>query len=245
MRVGRMLIAGTNRVLRPTGLQLTMTDAPDPTIWDRQFMRWIREAEAAGRDPNDIGDDRWKEDLLDIALPEHYLPVVGQGSVILELGPGSGRLTRHLVGMCRELIVVDASPIVCDWIRRYLDGRGRYRVYRIEGPRIAEVKDEEVDAVLAHGVVEHLDPEELYWFLVEFGRVLRPGGSVVFNFDNVMTDRGVEVMLQDGPGKRALFRVQHPDGIRRVAEVGGFPDPVISTTPGRVAFARLTKPATP
>ena len=103
------------------------------------------------------------------------------------------------------------------------------------------VDDHEVDAVFAHGVVEHLDLDELYWFLVEFHRVLAPSGWVAFNFDNVMTDRGAEVMSQDGPGNRALFRVHHPESIRRVAELAGFPGIEIICTPGRIAFARLTK----
>jgi predicted SAM-dependent methyltransferase len=35
----------------------------------------------------------------------------------------------------------------------------------------------------AHGVVEHFELDELYWFLGEFARVLRPGGKVGFDFD--------------------------------------------------------------
>jgi SAM-dependent methyltransferase len=209
--------------------------------WDRDFRRWIREAESTGVDPNDVGDARWGEDLLHEGLREHYLPLVAPDAVILELGPGTGRLTRHLVGACREVVVVDRSSFVCDWMRRYLPERGEHRVYRIDGPSLPMLADGEVDAVLAHGVVEHLDLDELHWFLAEFHRVLRPGGGVAFNFDNLLTARGAEVLLQDGPGARALFRVHHPEAIRRVAELAGFADVRIIPTPGRIAFARLTK----
>jgi SAM-dependent methyltransferase len=238
MGLERVAVAWVNRILRPLDLQLSTVE---PTVWDRQFVGWIRDAKAAGRDPNDVGDERWREDLLDTGLREHYLPAVGPESVVLELGPGSGRLSRHLIGRCRELILVDASQMVCDWLSRYLEGKGRFRVYRIDGPRLAMVQDKEIDAVFAHGVVEHLDLDELYWFLAEFGRVLRPGGKVGFNFDNVLTDRGVEVMLQDGPKDRALFRVHHPESIRRVAEVAGFEGIEIFSTPGRIGFVQLTK----
>lgn len=240
MGVRRALLPILNRALRPLDVRLLTVDAAPPTIWDRHFAGWIQEAQASGRDPNDIGDERWAEDLLDVGLEDHYLPAFGPDSVVLELGPGSGRLTRHLVGKCLELIVVDSSLIVCDWITQYLAGKGAYRVYAIAGPHFPMVGSGEIDAVLAHGVVEHLDLDELYWFLVEFHRVLRQGGKVAFNFDNVMTDRGVEVMSQDGPGIRALFRVQHPESIRRVAEAAGFVVEVICTS-GRIAFASLTK----
>jgi SAM-dependent methyltransferase len=220
---------------------LTRADQADPTVWDREFARWIREAREAGGDPNDIGDERWAEDLHDEDLDTHYLSLVAPESVVLELGPGSGRLTRHLIGRCRELVVVDSSPMVCRWMEEYLARKGRFRLYLIDGPHLAMLGDEEVDAVFAHGVVEHLDLDELYWFLAEFHRVLKPGGAVVFNFDNVMTERGVEVMLQDGPDRRALFRVQHPEAIRRVASVAGFAQVELDCPPGRVSFARLVK----
>jgi SAM-dependent methyltransferase len=205
-------------------------------------MQWIRETEAEGRDPNDLGDERWAEDLLQEGLSEHYLPSVVPASVVLELGPGTGRLSRHLVGRCRELIVVDSSPLVCQWIQRYLQDKGTFSVHRIEGPFLPMLGDGQVDAVFAHGVIEHLDLDELHWFLVEFLRVLRPGGVVAFNFDNVLTDRGIEVMTQDGPQRRALFRVHHPDSIRRVAEALGFVDVRVFPSTGRVAFARFKKP---
>jgi SAM-dependent methyltransferase len=143
-------LAWVNAVLRPLDLQLSSVRAA-PNVWDRQFVKWIRDAEATGRDPNDIGDERWREDLLDTALEEHYLPAVGRDSVVLELGPGSGRLSRHLIGRCRELILVDTSQIVCDWLSRYLDGKGQFRIFRIDGPRFMMVHDEEIDAVLGMG----------------------------------------------------------------------------------------------
>ena len=245
MGLGKRMRLLANSVLRPFGMSFQRQSEVPQTEWDRQFSQWIREAEAAGRDPNDIGDERWGEDLLDVALSEHYLPHVDSDSVVLELGPGTGRLTRHLIGRCREVVAVDASTQVCDWIRRYLKGKGQYRVHRIDGPLLAMVPDESIDAVLAHGVVEHLDVEEIYWFLVEFHRVLRPGGIVAFNFDNVLADRGIEVMRQDGPGKRALFRLHHPDTIRRLAEVTGFADVRLSCPEGRIGFANIMKQGTP
>jgi SAM-dependent methyltransferase len=242
VRMRTRVAAAVNRTLRPFNMELSQrgVDVPE-TVWDRQFRTWIREAAASGRDPNDIGDERWAEDLLDVGLKEHYLPYVTASSVILELGPGSGRLSRHLVGRCGKLIMVDSSPQVCDWIREYLQGRGPYRIHLIDGPFLPMIGNDDVDAAFSHGVAEHLDLDELYWFLTEFHRVLRPGGTVAFNFDNVMTNRGIEVLRQDGPRRRALFRVHHPESIRRVASVAGFAEAEVFDTPGRIAFAQLRK----
>jgi hypothetical protein len=44
------------------------------------------------RDPNDIGDEEWAADALVESLELRYLPRINGESVVLELGPGSGRL---------------------------------------------------------------------------------------------------------------------------------------------------------
>ena len=141
-------------------------------------------------DPNDTGDAEWGSDLLDEGLRDHYLPLLSPEAVIVELGPGSGRLSRHLIGRCRELVAVDNSRYVCKWMRGYLEGKGRFRVHRISGPRLPLLGDATADAVVAHDVFEHLDLDETYWFLSEFARVLHPGGKCSFNFDSPVTRTG-------------------------------------------------------
>jgi SAM-dependent methyltransferase len=127
-------------------------------------------------------------------------------------------------------------------MRRYLEDKGHFRVYQISGPRLPEVDDESVDAVVAHGVFEHLDLDEIYWFLVEFARVLRPGGVCSFNFDSPATTAGIDAMRNlGGPGVRSVFRLHHPEDIRCVSAAAGFGSAEIAETPTRIAFADLTK----
>lgn len=162
--------------------------------------------------------------------------------MIVELGPGSGRLSRHLIGHCKELIAVDSSPYVCRWMCKYLDGKGSFQVHQLNGPRLPQLADATVDAVVAHGVFEHLDLDETYWFLIEFARVLRSGGTCSFNFDTVATPDGIAALRQyRGPGQRSVFRLHHPESIRCVAEAAGFQSVKIKETPTRIAFADLTR----
>jgi SAM-dependent methyltransferase len=228
--------AAVNGVLRPLSLKIQYQQQ-----WDRDFRRWVRQ-QGPGVDPNDAGDAEWGSDLLAEGLRDHYLPLLSPEAVIVEIGPGSGRLSRHLIGRCQELIVVDISKYVCKWMRSYLAGKGRFQVHRISGPWLPMLGDAAADAVVAHDVFEHLDLDEIYWYLSEFARVLRPGGVCSFNFDSPATPDGIAIMrMHGGPGHHSVYRLHHPESIRCVAEAAGFASASITQTATRIAFADLTR----
>ena len=228
------LVQWANVPLRPLHLRLQYQPQ-----WDHHFKRWARQGQEI-EDPNDIGDVDWATDLLTEGLERHYLRLLSPGAVIVELGPGSGRLSRHLIGHCKELIVVDNSPYVCKWIRKYLAGKGSFQVHQLDEHRLSTLADATVDAVIAHGVFEHLDIDETYWFLIEFARLLRSGGVCSFNFDTVATPDGIAALREyGGPGQRSVFRLHHPESIRCIAQAAGFQSIEIEETPSRIAFADL------
>jgi ubiquinone/menaquinone biosynthesis C-methylase UbiE len=233
----------TNAVLRPLGAQLVPYE-PRPKPWDADFLRWIREAEASGKDPNDVGDVAWDDDPLKHALEAHYLPHIHPDSVVLELGPGTGRATRHVISHCREMILADYSQLVCDWLSKYLQNKGRFKILLIDGPSLAAIEDQRVDMAFANGVFEHIDMDDLFYFLEEFYRVLKPGSVLSFNFDNVMTEEGVSWYREyrRGPGTKCLFKFYHPEAVRNLGEQAGFRLLKLSTSQSRFAFIELQKP---
>lgn len=111
----RMVRQGVDRLLAGVGFQLSpLAGAVRP--WDQTFSNWIAEAERQGRDPNEIGDDDWSSGTPPLAtLERFYLPHVSAGSVVLELGPGTGRYTLYIIGQCRPMILVDYSKVVRQW----------------------------------------------------------------------------------------------------------------------------------
>jgi ubiquinone/menaquinone biosynthesis C-methylase UbiE len=237
MSTAQKLAHGVNRFLVPLGARVEYLPAAS---WNSQFASWAKEAKALGTDPNDIGDDKWASDLLEEGLNDHYLPFVQEDSVVLELGPGSGRLSRHLIGQCNRLILADSSKPVCKWIEEYLQGKGTYEVHRIKDASIPQVASGTVDCVLAHGVVEHLDFDECYWFFTEFFRVLKPGGVVAFNYDSVLSDDAFEMLRRHGsPEVRCVFRLHHPAELERLARVAGFSRVENFASDTRISFAHL------
>lgn len=192
--------------------------------WDVHFRKWIDDAQARGVDPNDVGDEAWANDHLAQVLQDLYLKYVPVGGTVLELGPGTGRLTRHLIGHAGRIELIDNSSFVIDWMTKYLTGRIEFGAHLIDMPQLPEIKSDSMDAIVAHGVFEHLDFDETYSFLKEFHRVLRPGRYVSYNYDNLLSLRGAEWFLQHhrGAGKRCIFRFYTPEFMARIAQVAGF-----------------------
>jgi SAM-dependent methyltransferase len=236
MTAAASLKRAVNGTLRPFGVKVVRVGRGG-TGFEAVFSRWIAEAKQRGVDPNDIGDAEWGSDLLDYALEMYYRPLVGAESVVLELGPGSGRLSRHLVGKVRKLIVVDNSDGVLAWMTDYLRGKGEHEVHRITGSAVPMVSASSVDAVFAHGVMEHLDLDEIYWFLLDFRRVLVPNGTIVFNFDNATSVGGLRWIEEtSGTNYCSPFRFHAPAAIRSVASAAGLVSE-IDERPDRIAFA--------
>jgi len=213
--------------------------------WDRAFLQWIKEAQALGKDPNDIGDIKWDGNALDSAQTFLY-PYLSKDSVVIEIGPGTGRVTRHVIGQCKKMILFDYSEVVCDWLKKYLRGKGDFEVYRIDSPNLSPVSDSSADLAFAYGVFEHVNMDDIYEFLREFQRILRPGGVAWFNYDTLATQGGIDWFKEKRanlkPGVQSIFRFYHPNDMQRLAEAAGFSVLETNLTNNRLATIRLGKP---
>jgi ubiquinone/menaquinone biosynthesis C-methylase UbiE len=92
------------------------------------------------------------------------------GDRVLEVGCGSGHLTKRLAERGIDIIGVDANPEAA-----LVAGTERVRVMRAEQLDFA---DDSFDYIISIHALEHLPALEQA--LVEMGRVLRPGGETLF-----------------------------------------------------------------
>jgi SAM-dependent methyltransferase len=234
------ILGGVNKLLAPTDVQLIRKREAS---WDDAFREWIRESKARGLDPNDLGDERWGSDLLEDGLRTYYLPFVGQDSVVFELGPGTGRLTRHLIGRVGRVVLADYSPLVRRWLAGYLEGKGSFEIHAAIGASAPSVPSATADCAFAHGVFEHLDFDEMFWFLADMDRILKPGGIVAFNFDSLVEAESIgRLRTESSPTARHGFRLQHPLGIEALGRAAGFTEIEVEETGTRIAFAKMVKP---
>ena len=214
-----------NSLLIPLGVKLVVPMKEGEKPWDRYFRQTIARAEATGQDPNDFVDEDWGKERFQHTYEKHFSPHITPDSVVLELGPGAGRLTRLVLPRCRQMVLVDDSKLVCDWLEKYCKGKGDFRIIKIDRPSLRSVHADSIDLVLSQGVFVHLDIDTVYCFLEEFHRVLKPGGVASFNFFNIGDEPGMDYFMEtrnklgDGP---SIFRWYHPDTMIRLVKKAGF-----------------------
>jgi SAM-dependent methyltransferase len=105
-------------------------------------------------------------------------PVRERGGLVLELGCGSGALTRHLVEAGHRVVATDASPSMLELAREAVPG--------VQGLRLLKLPDDPLpacDAVVSVGHVLSYLPNEgaLKTALVAAATALRPGGVLALD----------------------------------------------------------------
>jgi SAM-dependent methyltransferase len=105
-------------------------------------------------------------------------PVLERHGLVLEIGCGSGLLTRYLVNAGHRVLATDASPAMLDIARVYAAGA--------EGVELLRLPDDAVpaaDAIVSVGhPLSYLDDEhQVRASLTAMARALRPGGILALD----------------------------------------------------------------
>lgn len=100
-------------------------------------------------------------------------PVLGRGGLVLELGCGSGHLTRFLVAAGHRVVATDASPAMVELAREHVPDAEAHAVVALPDDPLPEA-----DAVVSVGHMLSYLPDEaaLRRGLVAAARAVRPGG---------------------------------------------------------------------
>jgi SAM-dependent methyltransferase len=109
---------------------------------------------------------------------ELLAPVRERDGLVVELGCGSGLLTRYLVDAGHRVIATDASPAMLDLARAYATGAQEIRELVLPDDSIPQA-----DAIVSIGhVLSYLpDPEAIDRALVAIAEALRPGGLLAID----------------------------------------------------------------
>ena len=109
-------------------------------------------------------------------------PVRQAGGLVLELGCGSGLLTRHLVDAGHRVVATDASPAMVELTRANVPDTEEVRELRLPDDPLPEA-----DAIVSTGHVLSYLPDEaaLERALVAAARALRPGGVLAIDLEDL------------------------------------------------------------
>ena len=92
----------------------------------------------------------------------------------LDLGCGTGNVTRHLLELGARVLAADVSPEFLTTVSRRFAATDRVETLQINGRDLSGVPDASIDLVCAYSVLHHI-PDYL-GALDEIARVLSPGG---------------------------------------------------------------------
>ena len=98
----------------------------------------------------------------------------------LDFGCGVGRLTQALSLHFDECCGVDIAPSMIRLAREHNRRGARCRYELNASPDLRLFADNTFDIVYSHLVLQHMQPDYAKQYIVEFLRVLAPGGCLVF-----------------------------------------------------------------
>jgi SAM-dependent methyltransferase len=108
-----------------------------------------------------------------------------QGTAMLEVGCGAGRMTHCFARYFREVYALDVSLEMLQRAQTLLPSSPNVIWVLEPGPGLSKVASESVDFVFSYLVLQHLPVERLVLDLVrEILRVLRKGGMFLFQFNS-------------------------------------------------------------
>jgi ubiquinone/menaquinone biosynthesis C-methylase UbiE len=127
---------------------------------------------------------------------------VPKGSMILDLGCGTGQVANHLSGLGYSVVGIDISPLFI----KEAEKRKNSAKFKVMDVTVLDFKSETFDTVITAESIEHvLDPKKM---LKEASRVLKKGGFFILRFPNEQNKlRQVKTLLT----KKTIFEIVMPN----------------------------------
>ena len=148
---------------------------------------------------------------------------------VLEVGVGVGRLAKHLAPLCRHFTGVDISANMIGFAQERLAGLDNVLLLPLDASGLRRFPGGCFDKVYIQVVLIHLDREDVFHYLGECCRVLRPGGRAWFQFYNLLHPQGfqefrsaVEFMKAKGDKLRGRVQCLTASEVRKYVSAAGF-----------------------
>ena len=107
---------------------------------------------------------------------------------VLDIGCGIGRVEKYLAPRVREMWAVDVSGEMIARAGRRLEGLSNVRLREVGNSEfLSAFEPERFDLVFSFLVLQHLAREDAFLYLRDAFRVLKPGGTLLTQFPNLLS----------------------------------------------------------
>ncbi|MEZ5987972.1 MAG: class I SAM-dependent methyltransferase [Planctomycetota bacterium] len=212
-----------------------MSPGKDDSYADRMKRDWDERAAENARyyiatDAWEDPEAFWASGLADVAhLFEGLEDLLHEGATAVDLGCGIGRMGRHVAPRVARWVGVDVSPVMLAKGREALADLANADFVETDGFTLAGLGDASVDLVYSLVTFQHLGPSVVAAYVAEARRVLRPGGSLLFQVP------GKGEGTPENPPDEETFQTRFFDERETVTalEAAGFAR--VEVTPWRIA----------
>jgi 2-polyprenyl-3-methyl-5-hydroxy-6-metoxy-1,4-benzoquinol methylase len=176
------------------------------------------------------GGPEFADYLVDLVSPH-----LGDHADVLELGCGGGKFSQRMAPRVRSLVCTDISPAMIDHTRTNLAGRGiganvTYQV--LNGIDFTGVPSGSADFIFSYDVLLHVQPQNVFSYLLDARRVLRDGGVFMLHQINIASEGGMSHFFSqyvggtwqrafDDPRRRGHIYFMSEDQMRAIADRAG------------------------
>lgn len=134
-------------------------------IWAGSFWYWETPA----------GKLRWQRRIK--MLTSH----ISSETEVLEIGCGGGYFTQEIVKSKAHVVAIDISPDLLEVALKKV--RDSNVLFKVGNAYDLSFQDNTFDTIVGSSILHHLDIDKA---LVEFYRVLKPGGTILFTEPNML-----------------------------------------------------------
>ena len=161
---------------------------------------------------------------------------VGPNDTVLELGSGCGFGTRAVAQLAKEVIACDISEAYLSYARQELQDMDNIEFHHVESRDLSTIPDNSIDKIVSISVFIHFNIYDIYLYFMEFKRVLKNKGRVVFDFADshrlvggIRSGVLIDQFLEHAPYYKevpsnlpGLVQWTSAKGIRGAAKLAGF-----------------------
>jgi 2-polyprenyl-3-methyl-5-hydroxy-6-metoxy-1,4-benzoquinol methylase len=203
--------------------------------WSRYVSDW-RENPSLNKGVETLGDEWGGPAFADLVVEELAGPYLGPEVDVLELGCGGGKFSQRLASRSRSLLCTDIAAEMIGQTRANLAARGlggnvSYRV--LDGAEFDGVAPNSVDFIFSYDVLLHLQPQNVFSYLLDARRVLRAGGIFMLHQIDLASPGGMTHFISQylrgtwrhdlaHPERRGHVFFMSEDQLRALADAAGF-----------------------
>jgi ubiquinone/menaquinone biosynthesis C-methylase UbiE len=154
------------------------TKEENVTIWGETW-RWEKDGDEFHQFATSVGQDygEWKDALIEQFIGPH----LGKGEQVLEIGCGHGRWSSLFVNNVDRLYLCDIAEPCLDYCRERFGHNAEY--FWSDG-HLNPIGDSSIDLVWCFDVMVHVEPDCICQYVMEIGRILKPGGAAILHHAN-------------------------------------------------------------